>query len=238
MITADQAADENMIAHLIFWKRGQTVICKPVLLASLFVLLGAAGCRSAYYSTWEKFGVYKRDLLKKKVISARDGQKAAGEQFKDALTRLQELYGHEGGNLEKSYRTLNADYERSVARADAVHERIRDMETVAGDLFAEWQKEIREISSEELRASSRQKLRETQGRYDEMHLALKRAERSMDPVLARLHDQVLFLKHNLNAEAIASLKGETTNIQAEISRLIEEMNSAIRQADQFIGNLK
>src|SRR5882724_3281509 len=28
------------------------------------------GCSSVYYSAWEKVGVYKRDLLKKRVIAA------------------------------------------------------------------------------------------------------------------------------------------------------------------------
>src|ERR1051325_9398728 len=202
--------------------------------ALLISTLLAGGCRSAYYSAWEKFGVYKRDLLKRKIEAARDDQKAAGKQFQDALTRLKELYGFRGGDLEKTYNKLQDEYERCEKRANAVHSRITDVETMASDLFAEWEKELREISSESLRADSREKLRETRARYEELHGALKRAERSMEPVLRRFHDQVLYLKHNLNAAAIASLKGETTNIQAEISRLIEEMNSAVAQADEFI----
>jgi len=209
-----------------------------VFLGIVVITLLAAGCRSAYYSTWEKFGVYKRDLLKRNVEAARDGEKAAGEQFKDALTRLQELYGFKGGDLEKTYRTLQRDYDRSVERANEVHKRVKDVETVANDLFTEWEKEIKEISSEKLRDDSRKKLRETRSRYDEMFAALKRAEKSMDPVLTRFHDQVLYLKHNLNAAAIASLRGESTDIQAEISRLLQDMNQAIAQADQFIGTLK
>src|SRR5437868_585580 len=141
-------------------------------LGLLFTALMLFGCRSAYYSAWEKFGVYKRDLLKKKVIAARDDEKAAGEQFKDALTRLRELYSFEGGELEKTYTSLNREYERSAARADSVHKRVKDVETVAADLFAEWEKEIKEISTASLRASSQDKLRETRGRYDELHAAL------------------------------------------------------------------
>jgi hypothetical protein len=212
---------------------------KRRLISGLLVsLLIFTGCKSAYYSAWEKFGVYKRDLLKKKVIAARDDEKAAGEQFKSALTRLKELYGFSGGNLEKTYDSLNSEYERSVARADAVHKRVKDVENVAADLFSEWEKELTEISSEQLRADSRKKLGQTRQRYDELHAALKKAERSMDPVLTRLHDQVLYLKHNLNAAAIASLKGETTSIQGEITGLIEDMNRAIQNADQFIKELQ
>jgi len=205
------------------------------LACSAFILLG---CRSAYYATMEKFGVYKRDLLKKRVVAARDEEVAASETFTNALSRLKQLYGFQGGDLERLYTELNRDYERSVDRANAVHKRIEEVETVAGDLFAEWEKEITEISSPDLRRRSREKLRETRRRYDELLSALRRAERSMDPVLTRLHDHVLFLKHNLNAAAIASLKGESTSIQFEISKLIEDMTTAIGRADEFIKTLQ
>ncbi len=209
------------------------------VLAGFFIpVLLLCACRSAYYSTMEKFGVYKRDLLKKSVVAARDDEKAAGQQFTNALARLKELYGFEGGDLEKTYNGLNREYERSVERADAVHKRIKEMETVASDLFTEWEKEIQQMSSPQLQRSDREKLRDTRRRYDELHATLKRAEDSMDPVLTRLHDQVLYLKHNLNAAAIASLKGETLNIQGEISKLLQDMNAAIAQADSFINTLQ
>jgi len=200
----------------------------------LLALLLVAGCRTAYYSTMETFGVHKRDLRKKNVVAARDGQQAASDQFKDALTRLREMYNVEGGDLEKTYDALKKDYDRSVSRADAVRGRIKDVETVAGDLFTEWEKEIQEISTPSLRQSSKDKLRETRQRYDEMITALKRAESSMGPVLVRFKDQVLYLKHNLNAAAIASLKGESLDIQSEINKLLNDMNAAIAQADKFV----
>src|SRR5512145_1077155 len=91
------------------------------------LLLTSIGCRTAYYSTMEKFGVHKRDILKKEVVAARDEQKAASEQFKDALTRIREMYNIQGGDLEKTYDALKKDYDRSVSRADAVRERIKDV---------------------------------------------------------------------------------------------------------------
>jgi len=192
------------------------------------------GCRTAYYSTMEKFGVHKRDLLKKRVVAARDEQQEASEQFKDALTRIREMYKVDGGDLEKTYNELKKDYDQSAERAEAVRKRIDDVETVASDLFKEWEKEIQDISTPTLRQNSSQKLRETQQRYNEMITALNQAESSMEPVLTRFKDQVLYLKHNLNAAAVASLKGESINIQAEITKLLQDMNNAIAKADKFI----
>jgi hypothetical protein len=189
------------------------------------------------YSAYEKVGVYKRDLLKKRVSAARDAQKDAQQEFKDALTRLKEMTGFEGGELEKRFRQLQSDYDDAASRVAAVHKRVQDVETVAGDLFAEWEKENRQIETDALRQTSRQQLNDTRKRYDQMLVALKKAEQSMDPVLRKLHDYVLALKHSLNAQAIAALAGESKKIQADVSRLIEDMNASIARADEFIKEM-
>ena len=64
------------------------------------------------------------------------------------------------------------------------------------------------------------------------------AEASLAPVLKQFNDQVLYLKHNLNAQALGSLKAEAGQIEKEIGRLIQEMNASISQADAFIKGLK
>ena len=208
-----------------------------MLAVVLLAALAGGGCRGTYYATMDKFGVYKRDLLKKRVVAARDEQKAAGEQFKDAMTRLKELYGFDGGKLEKAYTDLQKEYEHCAGKAEDVRKRIKDMEAVAGDLFTEWEKEIKEISTPSLQEGSRKQLTATRAKYESLHDALRKAEQSMAPVLKQFKDHVLYLKHNLNAQAIASLKGEATNIQTEISRLLQQMNTSIAQADEFIKTL-
>jgi Mg2+ and Co2+ transporter CorA len=108
------------------------------------------------------------------------------------------------------------------------------VESVSSDLFAEWEKEIAEIGTPSLQTASRQQLSATRQRYAELHNALVSAERTMTPVLKQFNDYVLYLKHNLNAQAIASLKGEAASITTEINRLIEQMNKSIVRADEFV----
>jgi len=212
---------------------------KRLLLGSVFLvsLLTLSACRNVVYSAYEKVGVYKRDLLKKRVVAARDEEMSAQKGFKDTLTRLKEMTGFEGGELEKQYRELQSNYDDSVSRVAAVHKRVREVETVADDLFAEWDKENKQIETDSLRQVSRQQLNDTRRRYDEMLLALKKSEQSMDPVLHKLHDYVLALKHTLNAQAIAALGGESAKIQADVARLIEDMNTSIAHADEFIRQM-
>jgi hypothetical protein len=206
-------------------------------LASAVLALVAIGCSTVYYAAWEQIGVEKRHLLKKAVVAARDEQKAAGEEFKDALTRLKDIARFDGGKLETAYRKLKGDQESAESRAEAVRKRIRSVESVSTDLFNEWQKELGEIQTASLRANSEQQLRATRQRYDEMHGALVKAEQSMAPVLAQLKDYTLYLKHNVNAAAIASLKGEAAGIQGEISKLLDDMNASIAQADEFVRQM-
>src|SRR5437868_12530052 len=187
----------------------------------LAILILCLGCRSVYYSTWEKFGKYKRDLLQSKVKQVRDDQKETTEQLKDALTRLQELYGFKGGELEKMYRRLQGDYDDSAAKAETLKKRIAEMDQIARDLFAEWEKEDASISTPSLREQSQQQLRDTQERYRDLYSATTRAERSIEPVLTKFHDYVHFFKHNLNAQSIGALQGEASKIQVDISKLIQ-----------------
>jgi len=209
----------------------------PALLGAILIFQ-TAGCSSVYYAAYEKVGVYKRDLLKKRVIEARDDQKEAQVQFKDALTRLKEITKFDGGQAESAYRTLKSEYDDCVKQADVVRGRIREVETVSTDLFAEWEKEIGQIGTPSLASASREQLSATRQRYNELHSALVSAEQTMTPVLKQFNDYVLFLKHNLNAQAIASLKGEATSITTEINRLIEQMNKSIARADEFVKNMQ
>ena len=61
------------------------------------------------------------------------------------------------------------------------------------------------------------------------------ARTGVDPVLDAFRDQVLFLKHNLNAQAISALGGTTRDLQKDISRLIADMEKSIKEADAFIA---
>ncbi len=193
-----------------------------------------AGCQPAYYKTMEQFGIHKRDLLVSRVEDARDSQQAAKEQFRSALERFSEVLQFEGGDLEKKYKQLNAEYEGSEKKADAVRSRIASVEDVAWALFKEWEAELKQYSNESLRRASQQKLVETRGRYDQLIGAMKRAESKIAPVLTAFRDQVLFLKHNLNARAIASLQSELVSVESDVASLIREMEASIGEADAFI----
>jgi uncharacterized protein YukE len=214
---------------------------KTHLLLTLGLALGLpvlSGCQSAYYSAMEKVGFEKRDILVDRVEDTRDAQEDAQQQFSSALDQFSQLINFDGGELQEVYENLKDQYEASASSAQRVTDRIDNVESVAEALFEEWQDELEQYSNESLRRDSSRKLKETQRRYDDLLRSMRRAESKMAPVLSALQDNVLYLKHNLNANAIGALQGEYGDIKRDIDQLISEMNSAIAQSNDFIASMR
>ena len=105
-------------------------------------------------------------------------------------------------------------------------------------MFSEWEQEITQYSNAALKSSSQQKLTATRAHYKQLISTMKAAEAKIQPVLTVFKDQVMFLKHNLNAQAVASLKGELGTLQSDVSSLIASMEKSINEANAFISTME
>lgn len=207
-----------------------------LLIAGLFALL--AGCSSVYYGTMEKMGYAKRDILVNRVEKAQTAQEEAKAQFASTLEQFLAVARIDGGELKQKYDRLNDELQRCESRAKAVHEQIAAIDDVAGALFDEWGNELTQYSSDTLRAQSQQQLANTRVRYGQLMTAMRSAAARMEPILVTFRDQVLFLKHNLNAQALRSLDLTSRNLQADIAALIRDMEKSIREAESFIREMQ
>jgi hypothetical protein len=200
----------------------------------ILALLLAPACQSAYYATMEKFGVHKRDLLVEEVEEGRAEQKEAAEQFQSTYEVFRDLTGYKGGDLEDVYDKLSDELEDCEEDAGDLRTHIEDIERVATDLFDEWHDELGEMEDASLRRQSETMLKDTRARYGDLIKAMERSEDKMEPVLQAFRDHVLFLKHNLNAKAIAALQDVVINIEDDVAKLIAEMQKSIAEADEFL----
>jgi uncharacterized protein YukE len=204
----------------------------------LVTLLTLAGCSTVYYNTMEKLGFEKRDILVDRVEDARKSQDGAQETFRSSLERFQSVVDTPDTPLKEKYEEVRDAYEDSDEAAEDVRERIESVEDVAGALFAEWEEELGRYESQSLRRSSEQKLVETRRHYDQLIARMHNAEERMDPVLQAFEDQMLFLKHNLNAQSIAALESELGRIRQDVNSLIRKMEDAIAESDAFIQRFR
>ncbi len=204
----------------------------------LMLLSTGIGCRAAYYHSMEMIGRDKRQLLANGVAAVRDSQQEAARQFESALEQFTAFTGYRGGELEAMYERLDDAFQESEDRAASVRRQIENVERVSEDLFAEWERELDLYNDQRLRAASEQKLADTRLLYADLLETMHRTERRMQPVLDTFRDQVLFLKHNLNAQAVASLEGNSETLRRDVDLLIEQMETSIAAAERFIRHIE
>ncbi len=206
-------------------------------LLTTFGLINVSSCSKTYYGALEKVGIHKRDILVDRVDAAKQSQEDARDQFKSALEEFTSVVNFDGGDLEGTYKKLNRELEKSEQRATEVKTRIDKVEDVSIALFKEWEQELDQYESQTLRNKSKQQLVETKSKYNQLIVAMRKAESRIDPVLKPFRDQVLFLKHNLNAKAVASLRGELVQVESDTDKLIKELERSIAEADRFINEI-
>jgi hypothetical protein len=210
---------------------------RRITTALLLFSLCAAGCTTFYYKTMQKLGREKRDILVSRVKDSKKDQEQAKEQIKTTMETFQELTGFQGGSLEKSYKKLNDEYERAQSQANKFHDRVNSIDQVSNDLFSEWQKEINQMGNAKLKSRSAALLRDARERQAVYLRSMRKTEDQMAPVLNSFRDQVLFLKHNLNAKAIGSLKNTSTKINTDVTSLLKSLDNSIQEADRLITSL-
>ena len=206
------------------------------LIAAL--MLSQVGCTRIYYATWEALGKQKRDLLRDQVEDLAEDQKDVNEQFKDALSKLRHLYGSPASELASAYDRLQSDYDHAKSKSEALSHRIVKVETVAQDLFGEWESEIGKLKTPKYREDSRQKLKQTREKFAKLEVSMRKTEKDLAPVLASLEEQVIYLKHHLNAQALGSLRGEATSIEGDLKALNLSIQKSISESQNFLKNLQ
>jgi hypothetical protein len=222
MAESNKPADGDLVAYAVS------------LLRRLFL----KQIKSVYYNARETIGGdHKRAIVVHQVEQACVNLRETRNEFEDALQRFKMLVNVNDALLEHRYHQLNRKYQFCRAKSEAVSARIRAIEEVSEALFAEWEKELDEYSNRALKSHSRQQLKLARQNYARLLKSLRTAEAKIHPVLSAFKDQVLYLKHNLNAQAIAALQNEFVVIGIDIAQLIQAMEQTIAEASSFVAML-
>lgn len=213
--------------------------------------LGVAAILFSVYQTFSPNGIgaewgipsvdtfYKepRDVLITRVEAASDAQQETAKEFRSALEEFKAVTGFNGGDLEKQYTTLNAAFESSEDAAQEVRSRVDRVVDASNRLLEEWRDELSQYHDASIKQRAQLQFDTTRAQAEKMIASMRKAEQKTEPVLAVFRDQVLFLKHNLNTQAISSLKQSSVEIEQDVSALIQDMELSIAEAEAFIKEL-
>lgn len=188
--------------------------------------------------SFDTFYAEPRDILINRVEAASEAQQETAEEFKSALEKFKEVTNFDGGDLEKKFNTLSAAYDSSEDAANNVTQRVDRVVSATNTLLDEWSEELQQYHDAAIKRRAESQFDETRIRAQKLIAAMRNAESKTKPVLGALKDQVLFVKHNLNTQAISSLQQETLLIEQDVSALIKEMEASIAEAELFIQSIR
>ena len=210
---------------------------RVVSLSLIVFALLLSGCHSTYYKAMSTLGKEKRDILVSRIKDAKKDQDQTKQKLQTTMESFQALTGFKGGSLEKSYKRLNSDYESAASQANKLHDKIQSIDQVSNDLFKEWQGEINAMDNGKLKSQDSVMLRNAKVRQATYMRAMHQTEDQIAPVLKVFHDQVLFLKHNLNSRAIGSLKNTSAGLRNDVAGLVQSIDASSQEADKLISSL-
>ena len=211
----------------------------PVIFYAAFQLLNPNGVGAKMgIPSYDTFYLEPRDVLVKRVEAASDAQNDTAEEFKSALEKFKDVTNFDGGDLEAMFNKLNKAYERSEKAAATVSQRVDNVVSATNQLLEEWRVELNQYHDASIRGKAERQFDATRAQSENLIAAMREAEQKTKPVLGAFKDQVLFIKHNLNMQAVSSLRQETSIIEQDVSALITEMEGSIAEAEAFIKSIK
>ncbi len=202
-----------------------------ISVTSLFLF--TTSCEPRSYRIWEFLGWEKREILSSEVENVGENQKEIKEDFQSIYERIKTEYDYERDEIDDLYDQLKSDYEKAKNKADRIKASSKKIRQIAKALFAEWEEEAMAISNKNYRKDSLVKLRQAQARFKHLSASLHRSESQLDRVLVQLNDQVLYLKHNLNAKSLALFESEIKLVKNEIDELIKAIEKTIQYSQTF-----
>jgi sugar-specific transcriptional regulator TrmB len=211
----------------------------PIMLisaASVF-LAGCQTVQNAYDSTREMLGIQKRDMMISEVKDARHALEEVKFQFQSAMDIFKTVLNSKEGKLEEKYRTLKSENEKTEKKAGDIQKSIDSVTRVAESMFAEWEAELDQYHSENLRSGSELRMQEAKVQNNTFINSIALANMNAAPVLATFSDLVLFSRHNLNSETAEALTVELDAAAEKVSSLSQEIDAAIDEADALVNLL-
>jgi hypothetical protein len=204
-------------------RRGNAIGAATFLLMGLLLL---SGCQSVHRAASERFSLARQDSLVREIDRASRLHQATADQLGVALETYQYVLDPEEFSLRERYELLSREYVRAERLAADTRERIEDMEHAARAHFVDWENRLYEYTDPVIRNASRQQLDASRQEYERVVTHVRRTETRTNRVIQAFGDQVRFLRHNLNQQAIGALRNPATELQLEVTDLMEEMQKA------------
>ncbi len=158
------------------------------------------------------------------------------EKARGTLQQTLDLYNSivngEAKNVESSYKKLTQNTKEIEKASTSIRKQIDTMSKNAEKLFAGWEEQIGQFTSENLKATSQQQLDDAKQRYKAIKDSAAGAKEIYDPFIANLNEQIMFMGRNLSPDALAALGDEATKLNEQATALMEQVDGFLEVAHE------
>lgn len=144
----------------------------------------------------------------------------------------------ETGDSRSAYDALSRHVGKSEKQVARTRREVDKMEAAADTYFSDWAASLEEMKDEELRAKAFGRMNGTRDRYDEILVLGRQARDEFDTFISLLKDKLVFTGHDLNPEAIASLREDSEAFNEQAETLRRKIDKTIGTAHRYIDSLR
>lgn len=212
-----------------------------LMVGSLIALAANAlvACQSnGYASSLALDGAESQRELSRSVEIVLQTQTKSHTEFSEAFDLLLQLQRANDETIEDLYGDLQRKVDSCARNVDRVDQGILRVEEHAAQLFASWEADLAQFSSESMRDRSQVRMGQAQDSLQRLLDQLRNARGSMEAILHTQRDYVLYFNHNLSANSIATLGSENAAFQADMRELDRLIERARELANSLMGELQ
>lgn len=164
--------------------------------------------------------------------------RAARRQVSTTVSDYNQILDGEAEDNRAAYKKLQKALKKSEKSAAAVGAQAEKMDLAASDYFAGWEASLSEITSDDMRTRSEERMKETRERYDGILQAGRQAGEAFRPFVTQLKDQIVFLGHDLNPAAIEDLQDDAEKLNSQAKEVFSRVDETMRTALRYMASLK
>lgn len=203
------------------------------------VVLSLAGCQTmqgALNQTKVMIGAaQKRDIMVSEVQNARVSLEEVKAQFQMSMEQFKTVLLNSQAKAEEKHKALKSETKTTSKKAEDIQDSIDSVSKAAEAMFVEWETELNQYSSENLRSSSAMSLQEVKDQNAKFINAMTLANEKAAPVITAFNDLVLFSKNSLTDQVMDSLQSELASVEESVAGAVMELDNSISEADTLIN---
>ncbi len=168
------------------------------------------------------------NTMRTRVVSAQ-------KQLNETVEAMNALSG--GGDLKSNYRRFTNSLKETESQAELARRRREEMQKRSSQYIAQWEKEMEQVSSPELRAGAEERRQRVRNNFEQISREAQDVRQAYEPLIQNLRDIDKTLKLDLTPAGVQAARPAMDRANADAKALNRQLDEFIAEMDRVIGTM-